>query len=269
MLHYGRGSSELPQLEELCSMCWLECMGTLCLSTGVTMLIWLLHSGHDSGNLLPKSCKDVRVEEECMKLILIALETRLKSIHFLLLLFFHRVKLVLLVLLVLAVVLEREENLVLRVMLGHPGLRYVNTTWELRSVMPLPLHKALHVLWFSPRLTASVIYMLIFSGPSWKSWKPWQQGWNGGYFSYHCLLPHCVAEGCCLDWAESHNTMLSSSPSAVHSLQGPSGIPGAPGLPGGRGLPGPPGTSGNPGAKGSPVSYWYSLHWLYKQIWWK
>lgn len=58
---------------------------------------------------------------------LIALKTRLKCIHFLLLLFFHRVKLVLLVLLVLVVVLEREENLVLRVMLGHQGLRYMGT----------------------------------------------------------------------------------------------------------------------------------------------
>lgn len=95
---------------------------------------------------------------------------------FLPLLFFCRVKLVLLVLLVLVVVLEREENLVLRDMLGHPGLRYINTTWELRNVVPLALHKALHVLWFSPRLAALVIYTFIFSGPSWKSWKPWQQG---------------------------------------------------------------------------------------------
>lgn len=78
------------------------------------------------------------------------------------LLFFCRVKLVLLVLLVLVVVLEREENLVLRDMLGHPGLRYINTRRELRNVVPPALHKALHVLWFSPRLAALVIYTFIF-----------------------------------------------------------------------------------------------------------
>lgn len=61
-----------------------------------------------------------------MKLILIALETRLKSINFRPLLFFCRVKLVLLVLLGLVAVLEREENLALRVMLGHLGLRYTH-----------------------------------------------------------------------------------------------------------------------------------------------
>lgn len=134
-----------PQLEELCSSCWLQCMGTLCLSTRAAVLIWLLHSGDGNGKL-PKSCKDATVEEETVNVILIPLETRLKCIHFLCLLFFYRVKPVLLVLLVLVVVLEREENLVLRVMLGHLDLRYVNTTWELRKVVPPVLHKTLCVL---------------------------------------------------------------------------------------------------------------------------
>lgn len=71
-----------PQLEEPCSMCWLESMGNSCFSTRVAVLIWLLHSGDDGGNLLPKSCKDATVEEETMTLILIVLETRLKCIHF-------------------------------------------------------------------------------------------------------------------------------------------------------------------------------------------
>lgn len=135
-------------------MYWLECTGTLCLSIRVAVLFCLLYSGDD--DLLLKSCKDATVEEEAMKLIPIALETRLKSIHFLLLLFFCRVKPVLLVLLVPVVVLEREENLVLRVMLDHPGLRYINTTWELRNVVP----RALPVLWFSPSLAASVVFVL-------------------------------------------------------------------------------------------------------------
>lgn len=135
-----------------------------------------MHSGHDGNNLLPQSHKDATVEEETMKLIHIALETRLKCICFLLALYFCRVKLVLQVLLVLVVVLEREENLVLRVMLGHLGLRYIDTTWELRSVVPPALHKTLYAFWFNLRLAALVIYIFTVSGPSWKSWKPWQQG---------------------------------------------------------------------------------------------
>jgi len=113
----------------------LECVGSLCLSNGVAALIWLLHSGDDEGILLT-SHKDATADEEAMKLRLTALETRLKRIHFPLFLFFCRVKLVLLVLLVLVVVLEREGNLVLRVMLDHPVLRYLNTTQEVLFTKP-------------------------------------------------------------------------------------------------------------------------------------
>lgn len=156
----GGAQVSFPQLEELCSLCWLQCMGSLCLSTRVAVLIWLLHSGDGSGKL-PKSRKEATVEGETMNVILIPLETTLKCIHFLCLLFFHRVKLVLLVLLVLVVVLEREENLVLKVMLGHLDLRYVNTVRELRRVVPPVLHKAVRVLWFSLRLTV-YLYTYVF-----------------------------------------------------------------------------------------------------------
>lgn len=88
MLHYGRGSNELPTSRRAVQHVLAGLQGTLCLSTGVTMLIWLLHSGDDGSNFLPKSHKDATVEEEAIKLMLIFLETRLKSINFLLLLFF-------------------------------------------------------------------------------------------------------------------------------------------------------------------------------------
>lgn len=90
--------------------------------------------------------------------------------------FFGRVKLVHLVLLVLVVVLEREENLVLRVMPAHLGPRYVNNTRDLRGAVSPALHRALGVLCSGTEFAALVTHIFIFPGPSWKSWKPWQQG---------------------------------------------------------------------------------------------
>lgn len=113
---------------------------------------------------------------EAINLMLIALEiTKMPSFsHFTV--FLCRVKLVLLVLLVLVAVLEREENLVLRVMLGPLGLRYISNTWHLRGAASPALHRALADLCSGPGLAALVTQLFIFPGPSWKSWKPWQQG---------------------------------------------------------------------------------------------
>lgn len=194
--------------------------------------------------------------------MLIALEMKIPSFsHFTV--FFHRVKLVLLVLLVLVVVLERGENLVLRVMLGHLGLRYISSTWDLRDAVSPALHRA---LCSGPGLAALVtLSNLFFQGPPGRAGSPGNKGEMVGIFHISAIASLCW-------WGslfglgrvhQCHSLFIS-----VLSLQGPSGIPGAPGLPGGRGLPGPPGASGNPGAKGSPVSYWWSLHWLYQQIWW-
>lgn len=146
----GESQVNFPQRSHAACVCW-NVLGSCASALDSWNDLALAPRWH--GSVFLKSCKG---EKEAMKMI--PLESWLKPIHFSLLLFFLRVKLVLLALLVLVAILVREENLVLRVKLGPLGLRYGNIKGGLGGVGPESLHKAQGLLWFKDaRWAASII----------------------------------------------------------------------------------------------------------------
>lgn len=98
-------------------------------------------------------------------------------------------KLVLLVLLVLVVVLEREENLVLRVMLAHLDPRYINNTWEVLCYLPFTEPWVSFVLVLS--LQHWLLIYLFFQGPPGRAGSPGNKGEMVGTFHITAIAALC------------------------------------------------------------------------------